>query len=197
MNASLLEKLAQEYDPRTGTLPGAQASQRHLIDLRGSFANEAAYDAAARQGNPLLYSVSMVQPASGDGDLHYGLGVLLPGRVGSEYYFTRGHFHVWRDAAEVYIGLRGSGCMLLEGERTGESHLVPLSAHSIVYVPGHTAHRTINTGTEPLIYFGICPAKSGHDYGTIARQNFRKVVVEKDGQPTLMDRVEFVNALHR
>ena len=40
---------------------------RHLADLRGSFADSAAYEAALTGGNPLLYQVSAVEPATGDG----------------------------------------------------------------------------------------------------------------------------------
>ena len=45
---------------------------------------------------------------------------------------------------------------------------MPLTPESAVYVPGHTAHRTINTGDMPLTYLGIYPARAGHDYGVIA-----------------------------
>ena len=81
--------------------------------------------------------------------------------------------------------------MLLVDVLTGESRLVPLVADSIVYVPGHTAHRTINTGDTPLTYIGIYPAAAGHDYGSIAVQNFRKVVAAVDGKPTLLDRADY------
>jgi len=78
--------------------------------------------------------------------------------------------------------------MLLEDEGTGASRLEPLGAGQIVYVPGHTAHRTMNTGSEPLTYFGVYPANAGHDYGAIAERNFHKILVEENGQPTLKDR---------
>jgi glucose-6-phosphate isomerase len=32
------------------------------------------------------------------------LGVLMPGKVGAEYFMTKGHIHAWRPAAEVYLG---------------------------------------------------------------------------------------------
>lgn len=56
-----------------------------------------------------------------------------------------------------FSGLSGEGVMLLEDEAT-ESRLVPLRPHHAVYVPGHTAHRTMNTGTVPLTYLGVYPA---------------------------------------
>ncbi len=183
------------FDPRTGTIPGANRIERRLSDLRGYFADERAYAAALAQGDPLLYTVTAVEPAEGDGALHYAIGRLEPGRIGDEYYMTKGHYHAWRPAAEVYIGLNGVGAMLLEGEGSQESRLVPLEANCIIYVPGHTAHRTINTGDDPLTYLGIYPATAGHDYGTIATRNFRHVVVAVDGKPTLLQRSHFLASL--
>jgi len=101
---------------------------------------------------------------------------------------TKGHYHAWRPAAEVYIGLRGQGMMLLEQEHSDQVELLPLGAGNIVYVPGHTAHRTMNTGSEPLVYIGVYPAKAGHDYQSLAKTNFRHKVVERDGKPTLIKR---------
>jgi len=120
--------------------------------------------------------------------LHYAMGLIMPGKIGREYFMTKGHLHAWRPAAEFYFGLSGDGMMLLEDERTAESRLVPLRPHHAVYVPGHTAHRTMNTGRTPLTYLGIYPAKAGHDYDAIAKRNFRCVVIERNGQPAMIER---------
>jgi len=187
--------LPARFDAGTGRLDGRPPAARHLADLGGSFADAGAYAAALAAGNPLVYTVASAEPASGPGDLHYGLGVLQPGRIGAEYYLTKGHLHTWRPAAEVYIGLRGEGAMLLEPEDGGEARLVPLVAGSVVYVPGFTAHRTVNTGAEPLAYLGVYPAAAGHDYQVIARNNFRHVVVERGGRPALLPRGDFLGTL--
>ena len=183
-----IEKLHSRFDPLTAAVDGAPATRRFLGDLGGCFADTAAYDAALAVGNPLIYAVSSIEPGSGAGDLHCGVGLLMPGRVGSEYFMTRGHLHSWRDAAEIYIGLTGEGVMLLEDEQSGESHLLPLRPQHMVYVPGYTAHRTMNTGDVPLTYIGVYPAAAGHDYGAIARSNFRFMVVECEGQPIMIER---------
>ena len=109
-------------------------------------------------------------------------------KIGDEYFLTKGHYHTRREAAEIYIGLKGEGAMLLEDEDTLESRMVSLKAGEIVYVPGNTAHRTVNTGGEPLVYLGVYPWNAGHDYGAIAERNFLRVIVERDGRPTLTDR---------
>jgi glucose-6-phosphate isomerase len=182
------EELLSQYNPVTGEIAGAPMVKRHLSDLRGCFADAAAYETTLTAGDPLLYTVASVEPAGGEGALHYGVGLLMPGRIGEEYYITKGHLHAWRRAAEFYVGLTGDGVMLLEDEATGESRIVPLRPNGVVYVPGHTAHRTMNVGCTPLTYIGVYPAKAGHDYSTIARKNFRCLVVERDGKPTMIER---------
>lgn len=187
-----LDKLLTRYNPQTGEMPGATMVQRHLSDLRGCFADTTAYETALATVDPLLYSVGAVEPASGDGDLHYGVGMLMPGKIGDEYFMTKGHLHSWRPAAEFYFGLTGEGVMLLEDEATGECRMAPLQPNGVVYVPGHTAHRTMNVGKTPLTYIGVYPAKAGHDYSTIAKTNFRCVVAERDGKPTMIKRKDFL-----
>ena len=179
-----------QFDPTTGDLPGATLVERRLSDLGAAFADASAYAQTLAQHDPLLYTVASLQPDAQQDALFYAMGKLLPGRIGAEYYMTKGHYHTLRSAPEVYIGLRGDGLMLLEDE-TGASRAQPLLANSIVYVPGHTAHRTINVGDESLIYLTICPLAAGHDYAAIARQNFRQVVICVDGKPVVVERTAF------
>jgi glucose-6-phosphate isomerase len=183
-----LEDLQVPFSLDSARLGSRPMTERRLADLRGCFVDAAAYEAALARENPLVYAVTAVEPATGDGALHYGLGLLMPGRIGDEFYLTKGHLHAQRAAAEIYVGLRGEGVMLLEDETSGASRLVPLRAQSVVYVPGHTAHRTVNTGGEPLVYLGIYPAGAGHDYASIAQRNFRQVVVARAGQAVALDR---------
>lgn len=183
----------KHFDPTSAQIEGASWTERRLSQLRGCFADTGAYNAALEHEDPLVYSVSSLEPAKDAGDLHIGLGQIMPGRVGSEYFLTRGHLHAWREAAEIYIGLSGEGMMLLEVEG-GEASSLPLTANSIVYVPGHTAHRTINVGASPLTYLGIYPALAGHDYAAIASNNFRQVVVEQSGRAVVMNRQEWLES---
>lgn len=193
-----LAPLCTTMDLEQGEIPGLPVKQTRLSDLRGYFSDTAAYEAALAGGeDPLVYQVAWYEApnAEDEGDLHYGLGMLMPGQVGSEYYLTKGHFHAWRPAAEVYIGLKGEGMMVFEDEATGHSELKPLSAGQITYVPGSTAHRTVNIGNEPLLYVGVYSSRAGHDYGAIAERNFLMALVEQDGKPVLIDRKEYLASL--
>lgn len=186
--------LSLPYTVADGKIAGRHPAERHLRDLSAAFADQVAAANLAAD-NPLLYYVTMIDDHNGAGALHYALGVLLPGKIGAEYYMTKGHFHAWRPAAEVYIGLAGQGLMLLEDEETGACTVAPLAANTVVYVPGHTAHRTVNTGSEPLVYWGVLSSDAGHDYGAVGERNFRQVVVAVDGQPVVMERADFLAML--
>lgn len=183
-----ISKLLTRFDVEKGTVEGALLTERRLSDLRGCFQSSEAFERALAIDNPVVYSVASVEVADAEGDLHFGLGTLRAGCVGDEYFLTKGHLHSWRAAAEIYVGLAGEGAMLLEDEATGVSKLIALQPNSVVYVPGHTAHRTINTGDVPLVYLGIYPAHAGHDYGAIAQRNFRCALVKRDGRPQLIQR---------
>lgn len=191
-----VSQLLAQIDLQHARIAEGAESQRYLSELRGCFADAAAYEAALAEGDRLIYSVSSVTPADGEGDLHYGLGMVMPGQIGAEYFLTKGHLHAWRPAAEIYIGLSGKGVMLLEHEQSGESQMVALEANGVVYVPGWTAHRTCNVGSEPLVYLGIYLARAGHDYASIAERNFRSVVINDDGSPRMLARESFVQRLH-
>jgi glucose-6-phosphate isomerase len=186
------KEVAVVFDPLAGMIEGVPTTERHLSDLSNSFADQVAYQRALAQGDPVVYTLSSMQPAQGKGQLHCGLGKIMPGRIGTEYFLTKGHLHAWQPAAEIYVGLSGRGVMLLENHTNQESKLIPLLPYSLIYVPGFTAHRTINTGVVPLTYLGIYPAEAGHDYATITQRNFSKVVVAVNGKPTLLDRTEFL-----
>jgi glucose-6-phosphate isomerase, archaeal len=186
----------RHFDLNTGLLEGQPRLERRLSDLEGIYSDAQAYQKTLALGNPVVYSVSSLEPGHGAGDLHYGLGVIQPGRVGQEFFMTKGHLHEWREAAEVYIGLSGAGLMLLEHESGGELRAVPFGANSVVYVPGFTAHRTVNVGGEPLKYIGVYPSRAGHDYAAIAQNNFRQMVIERDGQAVTIKRTDWLGSQH-
>jgi glucose-6-phosphate isomerase, archaeal len=188
------EILAHHVDPTTGAMSGATTSQRRLSDLRGCFADETAFEEALERGDYVVYAVASWSQDSGDGALSFGLGTIQPGRIGEEYHLTRGHYHAWRDAAEVYVGVHGAGGIVLQTE-DGVERFVPVAAGEIVYVPGATAHRTVNTGDEPFVYLGVYPANAGHDYGSIADDNFRLVLIAGPDGPRAVKRTTYLSSL--
>ncbi len=99
---------------------------------------------------------------------------------------TKGHFHTILETSEVYYCISGEGYMLMETPE-GEWSAEKMEAGKCVYVPARWAHRSINTGDQPLITFFCFRADAGHDYGTIETKGFRKLIVEQDGKPAIID----------
>lgn len=162
-------------------------STRRLSDLAGYFADAAAFDALCQTSDPLLYTVYGTSRPAVAGDLISGITLLHPGKVGNEYFMTKGHFHAVLATAEVYYCLRGTGMMVLESPE-GECVIEPFPAGCVLHIPPCWAHRTVNVGADDLLFFWVCPADAGHDYGTIATQGFRTRVLEQAGQPITVKR---------
>ncbi len=162
---------------------------RYLSALRGQFADQAAYDALLHQDDVALYEVYELTRPAVAGELPHGISIVHPGKVGDEYYMTKGHFHAVLETAEVYHCLSGRGMMVMETPE-GEWAVEELRPGGVLYVPPRWAHRSVNTGRDAdLVTFFVYPGNAGHDYGVIERRGFRKLVVERDGQPTVIDNV--------
>ena len=87
-------------------------TQRRVSDMVAQFANEAAARAMVEGGDPLLYEFyGLDLPEDDSGVLQFGTTILYPGKVGKEYFMTKGHFHTILDTSEIYYGLSGHGMM--------------------------------------------------------------------------------------
>lgn len=176
-----------DFDLTTGLSTTRKPLQRFLANMKGMFSDQAAYDAQLAQENSLVYEFFDMGVPETSGDVAYGTSITYPGKVGDEYFMTKGHFHTVLDTAEVYYCLRGHGYMLMENPE-GDWEAQELTPGKAVYVPGRYAHRSVNVSPdEPLITFFAFPGHAGHDYGAIETQGFRKLIVERDGQPAFVD----------
>jgi len=169
---------------------------RRLSSLRGQFLDQPAFDALSAQDDPELYKVYAVDRPDVVGELSSGLTILHPGKVGAEYYMTKGHFHAVLETGEVYYCLSGNGRMVMETPE-GDWHVAEMTPGAVVYVPPRWAHRSVNVGADDLVFFWVYPANAGHDYGSIERQGFRKLVVEQEGAPVVVDNPRWLSPTAR
>ena len=176
-----------DFDLKTGlSKSGAESSKRYVSSMRGMYADEAATEEMIKNGDPLVYEFYEMGAPEKDSDLAFGASITYPGKVGNEYFMTKGHFHTVLETAEVYYCLSGEGYMLLESPE-GDWSAQPLKPGVMVYVPPRYAHRSINTGSVPLVTFFCFRGDAGHDYGTIETKGYRKLLVEKDGKVEIVD----------
>ncbi|MFC4601096.1 glucose-6-phosphate isomerase family protein [Cohnella hongkongensis] len=176
------------FSPSNGRLSGEQVNRavRRLKDLRGLFADEAAF--LAMDPEQIVYEVH-AHDACGpvEGGLFFGVSTLFPGKVGQEYFMTKGHIHERRNRGEYYWGIEGRGALVTMNERR-EATVAVIEPGSLHYVPGNTAHRIANTGNVPLVVGACWPADAGHDYDAIAERGFPVRIVEENGAPVVRNR---------
>ncbi|MFW5899530.1 MAG: glucose-6-phosphate isomerase family protein [Jiangellaceae bacterium] len=174
-----LAPFARHVDLASGHVDDpVSVTRRTLADMRGFYADADA-EAALAEANPLIYRVFEASdtPAE-EGQLRYSTTVIESGLVGEEYFMTKGHYHAKRDRAELYVGLRGHGLLLMQ---TPEGAVDAKEMHpgTAAYVPPYWGHRTINTGREPFAFLAAYPADAGYDYDTIASDGFARLVVRR------------------
>ena len=142
---------------------------KRLRDLEGLYLDSAAFQSAlATSADIIVYTVHEQRPTQKIGDLIFGTTMMEPGRIGDEFYMTRGHIHACANRPEVYYGESGEGLMLLETPE-GDVRILEVKPRVAVYVPPFWIHRSVNTGATPLVMSFFYPSDSGQDYNIIAK----------------------------
>ncbi len=169
-------------DVASGALEGGSGRyEKRLSDLAGIYGDEAAYRALLAGGDRLAYAVEELRPSTAPGDMIFGVTRMTPGRVGGEFFVTRGHIHAVANRPEIYYGEAGRGLMLLESPE-GDIRTVEIAPRVACYVPPYWIHRSINLGADELVMTFSYPADAGQDYDIIARAGGMRQRVMDDGQ---------------
>jgi glucose-6-phosphate isomerase len=152
-------------------LPSGEILVQHLSGMFEAYADSEAVANLLQSGeDPVIYH-AWTAGAPGETDhLVYRTTVRLPGELGGEYFMTRGHHHV-KDSAEFYLGMSGTGLVLMQ-TRDGELRVEKLEDKVAVYVPPGWAHRSVNTGLQELVFLAVYFGDAGHDYGSMAQSGF-------------------------
>lgn len=174
---------------RSGAIEDADVVERRLSSMASFYRDQDAARAMLAE-DPVLYRVFTARQAGDPGGWYVATSVLEPGSVGDEYFMTKGHYHEQDDAPEVYLTLRGEGMLVMQ-TRQGQASVQPMRPGVFNYIPAGWAHRTVNTGDEPLAFFAVWPVHVGHDYATIAELGFTKLVVKGQEGPKVIDNPDY------
>lgn len=158
--------------------PEREVTERTLADLKGYFQTDPGGDAVVYR----VYGIPVPERAS---EVMCSTTVLEVGDVEGEFYMTKGHFHTQRDRSEIYIGLEGEGLLVMATEE-GQHVVEPMRRGTVNYIPGGWAHRSVNVGDAPLIFFAAYVADAGHDYETIERDGFPVLVMRGPDGPEVV-----------
>jgi glucose-6-phosphate isomerase, archaeal len=177
--SDILQPFSVAIDFGTGNIsPPPAVLERRLTDMAGYYVQDA-------EGDALAYSVHEVRVPTTSNNLLSSTTILQPGKVGDEYYMTKGHFHENRDRAEIYLGLSGKGVIVMALEN-GDTRTAEIQSGVATYIPGYWAHRTVNTGTEPLVFYAVYIGDAGYDYATIKEAGFPVIVVDNGSGPEVV-----------
>ncbi len=156
---------------QTGSLSGdVVRSARTVGDLLEYWGDREAAEAMA--STPLYETETYFSKPDGtEGAILWGSTRLFPGTVGREYFMTRGHWHLKPTHGELIVVVSGTGFVALM-DRDRKATTVELQPGTTYHIDGTLAHRTINTGDEPLVFWCAWAADCGHEYESIAREGF-------------------------
>lgn len=164
----------------------AKYSSRRISDLGDFFYDQTAVGVAIKQNDRLVYEVYEFDVPHDNGQLLFGSTIIHPGKVGIEYFMTKGHFHFKEDVAEMFICLGGEGQVLIQNKE-GDTQVLPMAGQEVVYSPPFSGHRLINTGSEEFVVVTIGQADAGHDYGPVLEKGIAKLLVERDDKMEIID----------
>jgi glucose-6-phosphate isomerase, archaeal len=166
---------ATDLDVGGSMTPHNLVVERRLSHMVDAYADRAAAQELAA-ADPIVYRAYEAAVPHETDHLVYRTTIVHPGRVGDEFYMTKGHHH-HRDSAEFYYGMAGTGVLLMQ-TRDGEVRHEELPVGRAVYVPPGWAHRTINTGDTDFVFLAVFFGDAGHDYASIEETGFAVRVKE-------------------
>ncbi|MFN8371350.1 MAG: glucose-6-phosphate isomerase family protein [Anaerolineae bacterium] len=187
-----MQPFKTEINLQTGVFaPPRQMIKRTLSQMKTMFTDsEAVNRILAAEGDRLIYEVHVTELPEEDGQILHCTTIIYPGQIGNEYHMTKGHYHRQRHQGEIYLGLAGQGYLVMQTE-AGAANVQSMQPGTAAYVPPYWAHRTVNVGSEPFVFFAAWAGEAGHDYGTIERDGFRKLIVQQGGQPQVVDNSKY------
>ena len=128
-----LEPTSHSVDPQSGSLSNATRNyEKKLSDLLGIYADEVAFDEMCLSDlDRVVYQVNEVRPEAIGGDMIFGTTFMAPGKVGNEFFMSRGHIHARANRPETYYGESGTGLLLLESP-SGDTRVLKVSPKVVV-----------------------------------------------------------------
>lgn len=180
---SLVDPFGVQFDLAEGImLDPDDHIVRNASDMRGYYADEGALERlVASEEDPIHYETFESSVPEEYGHVKFCISKLYHGVVGEEYFITKGHYHTVLETGEIYLCLRGQGMMMMKLS-DGTCRWDEFVPGRMVYAPPYWAHRSINTGVEPLISLCVYPGDAGHNYGDIKTDGFPKRVFRRDGR---------------
>ena len=179
----MIKNASITYSLSDGSLHGPDGTilknVKQIQDTRRIYANSVGL--TDDQLEAINYRTEVYTPETTEGSLQFATSYVYPGTVNGEFFMTKGHFHEVSNRSEFYLCLSGEG-LLVFMDRNRHWWAERMQKNSLHYIPGHVAHRMINTGSQILSVQACWNSDAGHDYGTIENQGFPVRFYDREGQ---------------
>lgn len=142
---------------------------RRLKDFALCFEDQKAVQKLLEE-NPLVYEVY----EKIEGPVSYSFTIVEPGKIGDEFYMTKGHNHAVSSPEPIHV-VDGEGVLVLQDEK-GDAKKINLEKGIIYIIPKDRAHRVVNVGEEKLSFVCIYATNADHDYSIVEKEGFKIIV---------------------
>lgn len=160
---------------------------RRLRDVKDYYHDRKAYETMDPDAVVYRCYTSAKNP-----ELMYLVTEISPGKVGDEYFKTKGHFHARPEAPGIYTCFSGLGVAVLQHKDENRPVMIaPFERGTILFIPPYYGHRVVNIGDDKVIYLCIAAADSGWSYDLFAEKDFRYLIVEKDNKATFVENPKY------
>ena len=175
-----------DFDLNDGLSKHAETTKRYLSQMKDMYQDQQVVEEILKNDDPLIYEFYELGCPERAGDLAFGTTMIHPGKIGNEYYMTKGHFHANMNRGEYYWGVEGEGRLIMmdQNRRVWSERMFPGSLH---YIPGGVAHRVANIGYSVLSFAACWPSDAGHDYQVILENGFSASLQCVNGNPQLIE----------
>lgn len=150
----------------------------HLSKIRDLFKYQDEIKRILEKDDLIIYETYYPDIEENEMYLFYGITKIHPGRIGKEFFMTRGHIHKPEVMSETYTCLSGKGMLLVQKDKKIKK--IPMTPGTIAYVGPYSMHRTYNTGNEPFIFITSIRADYMHDYSILENPGFVDTVTVDD-----------------
>jgi len=132
---------------------------RKLSDMKDKFKDKEQVKKVLYKKDPIIYRVYRKEI---DEKRNLSLTLMKPGKIGEEFFMTKGHRHDKPDK-EIYVLVKGQGKLILQNKQ-GKTKTISLKKGEEIKIPGDSAHRLVNIGDKTLEVLTIDNKETGRKY---------------------------------
>ena len=131
----LMKPFFMNLDFKSGDLkPNDRTNIRRLSNMKGMFLDAESERLDLENKDPVIYSFCEKVLPEEPGHLQIAMTTIHSGKIGEEYFMTKGHYHKRARTSEVYLGLEGKGCLLMQTVE-GNFDTVEILPGVLAYIP--------------------------------------------------------------